>query len=188
MIQATIFSGHSGRLRFDKSIYLTFFGGCELVCPTAARHVLAERQTRRDLKEFNEQPVMSRLLESDQRPRLRRPFFLTIFGGTDIKAPTLAAEFIDLRETLDSGLLTLEEWDRAVADLSRSDWSVASLTLFGGFDECKLPSEEEEIESLALQRHLGNISASATEILQYGIGQRDVERRSTIRRAIQTAA
>ena len=188
MIQATIFGGHGGRLRFDKTIYLTLFGGCELVCPTAARHVLAQRQTQRDLKEFDEKPVMSRLLESDRRPKLRRPFFLTIFGGTEIKSPTLAAEFIDLRETLDTGLLTLNEWDRAVADLSRSDWSVASLTLFGGFDECSLPSEDEEIESLALQRHLGNISASATEVLQYGIGQRDVERRSTIRRAIQSAA
>jgi len=188
MIQVTIFGGTDGRLRFDKALYLTLFGGCDLLYPTAARQVLAERQTQRDIKAFDEKPIASRIMDTNPRPKRRKPIFLTIFGSTEIKAPTLVAEFIDLRETLNSGLLTLDEWDRALADLSRSDWSVASFTLFGAFDECALPSDDEEIESLALQRHLGNISQSATEVLQYGIGQRDVERRSTIRRAVQSAA
>ena len=82
----------------------------------------------------------------------------------------------------------MEDWDRALADLSQGDYGVASFTLFGGFDECKLPSEEEEVDSLAMQRHMGNSSENATQVLQHGIGQRDAERRTTIRRAVMTAA
>ncbi len=188
MIQATVFSGHDGRLRFEKSIYLTVFGGCELTCPTLARQILSGRRTVQAQETYDGKPLASKLLESESRPKHRKPFFLTIFGSVDIKSPTLAAEFIDLREMLESGLLTLADWDRALVDLGRGDWSVASLTLFGGFDECKLPSEDEEIDSLALQRHLGTIPEGATEVLQHGIGQRDVERRSAIRRAVLTAA
>ena len=61
---------------------------------------------------------------------------------------------------------------------------IRPFTLMGGFSEMVLPSEEEEIEGLAVQRHLGNISDSAGEVLQYGIGRKDVERRATLRRAL----
>lgn len=167
MFQATIFGGHEGRLRFDGWFYLTVFGACELTRPTVARQLLAQRQA-----------------EQEKRPRVRRPFFLTIFGGVDIKSPTVAEEFIDLRETIDSGLLSMNDWDRAMADLGCLDISVASFTMFGGFEEYKLPSENEEVDSLAIQRHVGNISESVGEILQFGIGQGGAERRATVRRAL----
>ena len=67
MIQATIFGGHEGRLRNDKSIYLTLFGGCELTCPTLARQVLAERQIVHDIREFEGKPLISRVMDSDHR-------------------------------------------------------------------------------------------------------------------------
>ncbi|MFQ5495628.1 MAG: hypothetical protein ACE5EX_09640, partial [Phycisphaerae bacterium] len=140
MVQITIFSAHKGRIQPDKVFYFTLFGSFELVHPTVAQRLLAERRARRK-----------------PGPSSRRPFFLTIFGAGSIKAPTLAAEFVDLREGLQSGLISLNDWDRAMAEMSEGQASIASLTLFGGIDECKLPSENEEIESLALQRHLGNI-------------------------------
>jgi len=171
MIQVTIFSGHSGLLRFDKSFYLTLFGGFELIRPTVARQLLTQRQAERG-----------------NRPVERRPFFLTIFGGGTIKSPTLAAEFIDLREMINGGLLNISDLERAMADLSNTGAVFASFTLFGGFDECKLPSENEEVDSLAVHHHLGNIDENATQVLQYGIGQAGSERTATLRRAILATA
>lgn len=169
MLQVTIFGGHDGQLRGDKLFYLTLFGGCDLIRPTIARQLLATRGSAG-------QPTAP----------ARRPFFLTIFGGVDIKSPTLSAEFIDLKEMLGAGLLTMADWERAVAGLGQEESSVASFTIFGGFDETALPSENEEIESLAAQQHLGNISESAGKVLQFGIGQGGSERRATIHRAMQT--
>lgn len=170
MIHVTIFGGHSGRLQNDKWFYLTLFGGFELVRPTVARELLAQRQAERD-----------------HRPTRRKPFFLTIFGGGSINSPTLTEEFLDLREMISSGLLKMEDWERSMAQLVRTD-AVASFTIFGGFDECALPSEDAEVDSLAVQRHLGNIPESAAEVLQYGIGQHGTERTATVRRAFLASA
>ncbi len=167
MIQVTAFGGHDGPLQFDRLFYLTIFGGCDLSRPTIARQLVMEK---------NKRPNDHRIT--------RRPFFLTMFGGVDIKWPTLAAEFLDLREMIQSGLLTMEDWDRAMGELGHSGGAVGSITLFGGFGECELPSENKEIDSLGIQRHLGNISAEAGQVLQLGIGQRDSERRATLRRAL----
>lgn len=171
MIQVTVFSGRSGELRMDNSFYLTLFGGFELTRPTVARQILARRQAQRQ----------------GHLPG-PRPFFLTIFGGGVIKCPTLAAEFIDLKETLSGGLLDMSDWKAAMGDLDRNGPIFGSFTLFGGLDESKLPSEEQEIDSLAVQRHLGNIPESASQVLQYGIGQGGSERTATLHRAILTTA
>ena len=108
-------------------------------------------------------------------------------GATEINAPTLAEEFIDLQELLRSGELRMDDWERHAADAGRSDVSISSFTLMAGFSECELPSENEEVDSLALHRHLGNIPESAGAVLQHGIGQRGAERRATLRRAVETA-
>ena len=167
MMQVTIFSGHEGRLRFDKFLYLTLFGGSELVRPTVARQLLASRKN-----------------QGDGSAAGRTPFFLTIFGAASIKSPTLVEEFVELREMLAAGLLSMDDWDRAMGDISGADGNVASFTLFGGFDECELPTMDEEVDSLAVQRHLGSISEGAGQMLQYAIGQKGSERRSAVRRAI----
>ncbi|MGB2984544.1 MAG: hypothetical protein WBE26_01565 [Phycisphaerae bacterium] len=171
MIHVTIFAGHDGRLQPSKRFYLTLFGGCDLVRPTIARELLTQRQAEREHRRAD-----------------HRPFFLTIFAGVDIKSPTLAEEFIDLREMINSGLLTMQDWERSIVQLGQSDGAIASFTIFGGFDECELPSENEEIDSLAIQRHLGNIPESAGQVLQYGIGQRGAQRTATIRQAILATA
>jgi len=167
MIQFCIMSGYEGRIRPEPKIYVTFMGGCDLKRETVARQILAQRLHQREGK--------------TQAPR---QFFLTVMGRVEIKCPTLAEEFIDLREMINSGTLSMDDWDRAMADLGRTDVSIASFTLMGGFSENELPSENEEIESLAVQRHLGTISDSAGQVLQFGVGQRDAERRATLRQAI----
>lgn len=167
MIQATLFAGHEGEMRHDKWFYITVFAGCELVKPTLARRILVQRH------------------RDDSVSVRRKPFFFTMFGGTSIKSPTLAAEFIDMREMLTSGAISRDEWERALVEIGREQDSFASLTLFGAFEECTLPTDEEEIDSLAIQCHLGNVTASAREILQSGIGQRESERRAIVRRAVQ---
>ena len=76
--------------------------------------------------------------------------FLTLFGATEIKCPTLAEEFMDLREAVQTGALDINRWDYYMTELDR--WrssSFISFTLFGGFSELELPNEEEEVESLA---------------------------------------
>ena len=167
MVHICIFSGHEGQLRNEQKFYLTLFGGCDLVAPTIARQIMA----------------LQRAKETGhvERPR---PFFLTIFGGVEIRVPTVAEEYLDLREMLTSGALTMEQLDRSIPELDRAGASVGSLTLFGGFDECMLPKENKEIEALALHRHLGNIPEAAGGVLQYAIGQRQGERRFTVRRAL----
>lgn len=170
MIQITIFAGHEGEMRYDKAIYFTVFGGCTLIKPTVARQIMIHRQ------------------HGDAKPARRKPFFLTLFGGTEIKSPTLAAEFIDMREMINGGTLSMEDWDRTMSEAGRFQDSVGSLTLFGSFEESTLPTEAEEIDSLAIQCHLGNVHDSARRILQTGIGQGESERRAILRRAIQDTA
>lgn len=170
MIHVTIFGGYEGRLNPSKLFYLTIFGGCDLVRPTAARQLLLLRQAK-------ENPSF----------RVHKPFFLTLFGGVDIIVPTLTEEFLDLREMINGGLLSMSDWDRSVAMLGQSDAGISSFTIFGGIDENKLPPEDREVDSLAIQRHLGNIPDSSAQVLQYGIGQNGSDRTATIRRAVLTA-
>ncbi len=185
MIQVTIFSGREGPLRYDNTFYLTVFGGCSMKKPTLARQIMIARQ--RDMAEPEPKRsdmwgTMSQAMRSSSR--MHSPFFLTIFGGISIKNPTLAEELVDLQELIRSGELSLEDWDQAMLSLSKLESSCGSFTLFGGFNEAELPSEDEEVNSLAMQCHLGNINDSSREVLQAGIGLSDSERRSVLHRAV----
>ena len=170
MIHVTLFGAYEGRLQPGKRFYLTAFGAADLVRPTMARQLLEKREAERE-----------------HRPAAGKPFCLTLFGAMEVKAPTLAEEFIDLREMINSGVLALADFERSMIDLGRGDGSVASFTMFGAFGECELPSEDEEVDGLAVQRHLGNIPESARQILQYGVGQKGTERSVTVRRALAAA-
>lgn len=167
MIQVCILSSHHGQFRPDKKLFLTLLGSCELVRPTIARRILTYRGEGGELIRPN-----------------TRVLFLTLLGSTRLTAPTLAAEFLDLREMISGGTLSLDEFDILMVKMSRSNSSTASVTLLSSFADHELPSETEEINSLALQRHLGNIPEEAGHILQLGIGQPEVERHATVKRAI----
>jgi hypothetical protein len=167
MLQFSMFGGYEGPLSAEKRCYLTVFGACELYAPTLARQLIAARSG------------------NVNQPKC---IFITLFGATEIKVPTLTEEFLDLREAIQNKALDLNQWDFYMAELDR--WrssSFMSVTLFAGFSETELPTEDEEIESLALQRHFGNISEDSGRILEMGIGQGGVKRRSIIQQAIATA-
>ena len=100
----------------------------------------------------------------------------------------LAEEFIDLREAIAGGALDLNRWDSYLAELERWQSSAfLSLTLFAGFEMAALPNENDEIESLALQRHLGNIGEDSGRILEMGVGQTGAQRRAVIQQAVAVA-
>lgn len=170
MIQFCIMGGQEAVIQPETKIYFTLMGGCDLRRETLARRLLAQRQRKKEGRS------------------IPRQFFITIMGATEVTCPTLADEFIDLQQLLRSGQLTLDDWDRAIGELSQLDVSIGSFTLMGGFSECEIPSESQEIESLALQRHMGNITREASDVLQHGIGKRNGERHATLRRALLAEA
>ncbi len=167
MIQFCAFGGYEGRLQPGKRLIITMFGGADLRVPTLARRLLSMRRRQAE----------------GVRPH--RLIIVTLFGGTEITWPTLAEEFIELREAVSSGAIHVSEWDAMMSELSRlEDGAIVTLTLFGGLEETALPSEDTEIDALALQRHLGNIPESAGRVLEFGIGQPDAQRRAVLRQAI----
>ncbi len=191
MIKVTIFGGYEGRLNFDTQFYFTLFGGCEVVRPTLARQLIARRQAERDAAPPDAGPSdgwHGRARFRHHNPTSGRPFFFTMFGGTEIRSPTLAEEFVDLREAMDSKALTMEDCARLIAEVGLTEGSIGSFTLFGAFEEGKPPAEDKEVDSLAVQRHLGNVSEQAGRVLQLGIGQSEGERRAVLRQAILAEA
>jgi len=170
MLQLCMFGGYEGCLGPESRVYFTMFGGCNLRRPTLARQLLAAQQ------------------ENQAEVRQGRKVFITIFGGTDITSPTLAEEFIDLREAVRAGTLDPNRWDKYMTELAREERkTILSFTLFGGFDEANLPTEDQEVESLALQRHLGTISEESGGVLEMGVGQGGAQRRTVIQQAVLTA-
>ncbi len=170
MLRITAFSGHDGQWSHHSQFYLTLFGGCSLTKPTLARQIVLARELERN--------------DDAKRAEENGSFFLTLFGAVEIKWPTLAEEYIDFSEMLRTGALRMEEWDSRVTVMSAFRPGASTLTLFAGFDENEIPNEKDEIEALAIQRHLGNISESVGRILQLGIGKKGSERTSIIRRAV----
>lgn len=167
MLQICLFGSYEGRLPANKRLFLTMFGGCTLRRPTLARQLI-EAQGK-DPSQVH-------------RPRCA---VVTLFGATEVKVPTLSEEFIDMQEAVRSGALAINSLDQLASRLASAESdSVFSLTLFAGFEEACLPSEDEEVDGLAIQRHLGNISDSAAGILQMGVGQNDSHRRAILRQAV----
>jgi len=170
MLQLCVFGGYEGPLGPEKKCCFTVFGGCTLRRPTLARQIV----TARNVQEGRTPP-----------PKM---IFITIFGGTEIKYPTLAEEFLDLREAINSGTLQLNRWDDYLAQIQRyNSSSLMSLTLFGSYSESELPADDEEIEGLALQRHVGNINEETSRTLEMGVGQPPAQRHALLRQAVISA-
>jgi len=169
MIHFCMFGGHKGRISSGEMIYVSIFGGCELKQPTLARRIA---ETRRR--------------QSAGSPVRRRNFFINIFGGASITHPTLAEEYLDLQDALRSGIFTLSEWDMEVAQLCSESVTCGSFSFCGGFDGDRLPSDQEEIEGLALNRHLGHITSDAGKALECGIGQAGAQRVAVVRQAVSS--
>ncbi|MFQ5490312.1 MAG: hypothetical protein ACE5GE_06275 [Phycisphaerae bacterium] len=167
MLQICLCGAYEGQLPASKRLFFTMFGACELRRPSLARRLIEAQGAE---------------ASKGRRPRCA---VITVCGATEIKVPTLAEEFIDLQEAVRSGVLSMDSLEQYAGHLGSTDSdSVFSLTLFGAFEEANLPSEDEEVDGLAIQRHLGNISDSAASVLQMGVGQNDSHRRAILRQAV----
>lgn len=168
MLQVSMFGGYEGRLRAEKKLYFTMFGGSDLVRPTLATRIEHARRRR-----------------SNGQERAHRCVVVTLFGATEIKSPTLAEEYLDLKAMLDSGLISLGGWDRDISDVQAlEETTISGVTLFGGFDEDSVPEEDTEVDALATHRHLGNIPEAAGKVLELGIGQTGGQRYAVLRKAL----
>lgn len=171
MVQFSMFGGYEGVLDAEGRMYITIFAGTDLKRPPFASRVAA----------------MRRRGEQDWRPS--RGFVLTICGGVEIKWPPLAEEFLALRDALRTGTMTMDDWDRALAQTSDEGlFHPASFTLFGALSVDEVPDEDKELEGLALQRHHGEIPDAAVQELLLAIGQTGVQRLVAVRQAVATAS
>jgi hypothetical protein len=165
MVHFCVFGGREGQLGVGRNVYITLFGGSEFKRPAMARRLIDRPRDSDDDAPFY--------------------FFFTAFGSTSIKWPTLVEEYLALMESLRAGSLTLERWDRSVA--RSSDWGTmhtASFTIFGGLETDELPSEEDELDDLSLQRHAGQIPPQAVEFLMLAVGQAGAQRLAAVRQAV----
>ena len=165
MINFCVFGGHEGTLPSGRQLHFTMFGASEFTRPTMAK-MLATRRTHPEL----DQPT--------------RPAFITICGGVSITAPPLAEEFSELEAAIRSGETRFEEVDRFIAD-DRGALRVTRFTLFGGCETDALPTEDAEIESLAVLRHSGAINDAVVQTLMLGIGRTGPQRLSVVRQAVR---
>jgi hypothetical protein len=167
MAHFSMFGGNNGQLAPGRDFYITIFGGCDLKRPTAASHIV----------ELRGQPAYAR----DRSQGI----FCTLCGGTTLTYPTLAEEYLALRDALRSGTITLEDWDRSLARPGGvGPLRAMSLTLFGSFDGEVVPREEKELDDLSLQRHLGQIPEAAVQLLMLAVGQIGLQRLTAVRQAV----
>ena len=170
MFHFCIMGGREGELTPDQKVCITIFGGCELRRPTLAKQIIESRRR-----------------SSAGLPK-RSHFFVTICGATELKLPTLAEEYLAMQEAVKSGVLAMGDWDAAMTHLVSDDvFQCDSFTLMGGFGSHELPAENEEVEGLAINRHLGHIPETAGKMLELGVGQRGAQRAAIIRQAFASA-
>ncbi len=171
MFHFCIMGGRDGELTAGEKICVVIFGGAEFRLPTIAKQILENRHRAK-----NGLPRRSHL-------------FVTICGGTALKVPTLAEEFMAMREAVNSGALSLDDWDRSAVELAADEGvRYESFTLMGGFSSSELPAENEEVDGLAINRHLGQIDAEAGAALELGVGQHGAQRSAIVRRALGAAS
>jgi hypothetical protein len=167
MIHFCICGGHDGDLSSEHRVCITVFGACELRLPTLAKRLLEQKHRRKE-----------------GLPK-RSHFFITLCGATELKSPTMAEEFIALQDAVDSGALTLAEYDDAIGRLN-GDTGIecGSFTMMGAFSNDALPAENEEVDGLAINRHLGRITDEAGATLEMGVGQKGSQRSGVLRKAL----
>jgi hypothetical protein len=170
MAHFAMFGGNSGQLGPGGDFYITVFGGSDLTRPPVAGQIVElrhQRKTERDHSQY---------------------VFCTLFGGTTLSWPTLAEEYLALHDALRAGTITLEDWDRFVAEPGGpGPLRTTCLTLFGSFEGNVLPREEKELDDLSLQRHLGHIPEAAVQLLMLAIGQAGGPRLAAVRHALVAA-
>jgi hypothetical protein len=158
--------GGGGELEPGTQFYFTIFGGTERRRPTLAKMIAWQRSGER-------LGGMS--------------FFLTLFGGVEVRTPTLAEEYSELQAGLRSGAFTLAEVERVLSS-AQTAFRTGRITVFGYCDTAGLPTEDEELDGLALLRHTGTLSSAGEQALVLGIGRAGAHRVGILRAALQARA
>ena len=167
MLHFCVFGGQGGEIEPGRHIYVTLFGGSELKRPTFAKLVRAKTDAGIDATKSG-------------------AFFLTLFGGMEVKSPTLAEEFSELDASIRSGVINTTELERSIVP-DRSSLSTSKITIFGACETANIPSEDEELDALAVLRHSGTVDAPTQDTLMLGIGRTGAERLGVVRQAVLQA-
>lgn len=173
MFHFTIFGGSEVTLSGTCKIIVTIFGGTDIRKPTLAKRLMQEKLSYQAEAETAPKPAtIGDLLMGLSRPRRRGHFILTMFGAAEIKPPSLAEEFIDMRELIASGLVGESTWDQLVGRLYQmGDMDgISSCTLFGAMGEEPL-ADEEEIKRIQSARELGLITSDEERALRSVVGR-----------------
>jgi hypothetical protein len=170
MVHFSLFGGHEGQLNPGRCVYICVFGGASLKRSPVAMRLVARHQPGENSRSGWQH------------------FFFNLFGGTTIKWPTLAEEFLALMDALRARTLTMEDWDRGAGQASDLlGLRAASFSMFGGMETDALPSEDQELDELSLQRHTGLIPEPALERLMLAIGHSGAQRLAAVRQAAGVA-
>ena len=184
MFHFTIFGGSEVTLTGSRQLILTLFGGTEVRKPTLAKRLMQEKQVQWPTKPAGQVKTDDNLhkvrdffqnLESGAAGlpgRRSSTFLLTIFCGVELKPPSIAEEFMDMRELVSSGMIEPREWDQLVGRMYQMGDldSISSFTLFAGMGEAAL-SEEEEIKKIASATSMGLISGDEEQALRSVVGR-----------------
>ena len=184
MFHFTIFGGSEVTLTGSRQLIFTLFGGTDVRKPTLAKRLMQEKHAPWSAEPAGQVDTDDKLhkfknffekLDSGAggRPGQRSStFLLTIFGAVELKPPSIAEEFMDMRELVSSGLIEPREWDQLVGRMYQMGDldSISSFTLFAGMDEAAL-SEEEEIKKIASATSLGLISGDEEQALRSVVGR-----------------
>lgn len=184
MFHFTIFGGSEVTLTGSRQLIFTLFGGTDVRKPTLAKRLMQEKHAPWSAEPAGQVDADDKLhkfknffekLDSGAggRPGQRSStFLLTIFGSVELKPPSIAEEFMDMRELVSSGLIEPREWDQLVGRMYQMGDldSISSFTLFGGMDEAAL-SEEEEIKKITSATSMGLISGDEEQALRSVVGR-----------------
>ncbi len=183
MFHFTIFGGSEVTLTGGSQFIFTLFGGTDVRRPTLAKRLVQEKhllQANRPPANYSPDGVDKVLNFIKGDPTYGRPdapnngkcFLLTIFGGVEIFPPSIAEEFMDMRELISSGLLDPGEWDQLVGRLYQMGEldSISSFTLFGGMGEADV-DEQEEIKKISSACGMGLINQEEEKALRSVVGR-----------------
>lgn len=172
-MQFTVFGSAEAEIAPIGFTAFTMYGYTKLKRPTLAQRVMQKRRQRQQTQPSRLDVLMGR----------DRSMVITLFGGTDIVAPTLVEEYSALRNLLQSGSITKDECRGLIQGLSLADESeISRFTMFGACNYSK-PTLKAERKALEAAEDLGTITATVRHQLVEAIGAADVAVAGIVARA-----
>jgi hypothetical protein len=172
MFHFTMFGGADVKMDGTPKVIITIFGGTDVHRQTLAKRIMREKHLSAAERANAPHPNPNPFAYRPQRRQRNGCFMLTLFGGVDLKPPSIAEEFMDMREVIASGMVSSAEWDELVARIYElgDQEGHASLTMFGAMEESAL-SEQDEVKKIKSARDLGIISDDEELALRGVVGR-----------------